>query len=119
MRRWSGMVRLALSLGLVLLVLHEGAALTINHVQLDEAGKVAAREAAMLLSTQPGTQGLEQAVRRALEGRAGMELDGLRLEPSGVTFTISRPAQVLVLDRIHSFQQVVDGSVTRTVRRLT
>jgi hypothetical protein len=123
MVRMSGTVprlaRWALGLGLVLLLLYEGAALTVNLIQLDGVGRDAARSTSLVLQAQSTHRGIEEAVLQALSGQANVRLKALQIQPSGVTFTITRPAHVLVLDRIQPLRHVVDGAVTRTVRRTT
>jgi hypothetical protein len=123
MLRVSGTVphlaRWAVGLGLVLLLLYEGAALAVNLVQLDGVGRDAARRTSLLLQSQSSHRGIEDAVRQALSSRPDMQLQAIQVQPSEVTFTITRPAHVLVLDRIQPLRHVVDGTVTRTVRRTT
>lgn len=112
----SGLFKLVAFLLLFALVVYEVGALVVNQFQLDTIGGDAAR-AALLVARQGGSvQAVSDAAAATLDDDPGATLEAVAVEGGAVSVTVTRPAPVLILDRVGALDDVVRQSVTKTRR---
>jgi len=107
----SGLLRTVAVLLVGGLVLFDGGAVAINHIQLEETARVAARAGAGALAGE-GSHAVREAVVERLEQETGMTLADLTIERGQVAVTVARPAAVLVLDRVRPLASYAQGSAS-------
>lgn len=107
----GGLLRLVAGLGVLIVVLFDVGALAVNRVQLDAAAGSAAR--AGVAERADGRAAVEQAVAQRLSRVKDVVVDELVIDHSGVTVTITRPAPVLVVDRLGRLGALATPSVTK------
>lgn len=100
------LVRLVAGLALVGLVVIEGAAVTFNRISLEETVDRAARAGASAYADQRSGDAVERAVAERLD-HAGAELVHLEVDGGFVSVTGTRPANVLVSDRVEALSTLV------------
>jgi hypothetical protein len=108
------LVKLVLTLALVALVLYEGAALAVNHVQTDDLAQRALRAAER--AGDPAGVGQTDAVTAAEQVVAGhprARLDAVGVEGSTVTVTVTQDARVIVLDRLGPLSDLAVTTITK------
>lgn len=121
MERWAdergdiilaGLGRMLAGLLVLGTLLFDGGAIAVNRVQLEEAARVAARTGAVTWADQRSTRAVERAVLEDLAGESGMVLDAVTVANARVQVTVSRPAAVLLLDRLGPLGKYAHASVT-------
>lgn len=100
------LVRLVAGLALVGLLVIEGAAVTFNQLSLEETIDRAARAGASAYADDRSREAAEHAVAERLE-HAGAELVHLHVGGESVSVTGTRPANVLISDRIEALSTLV------------
>lgn len=105
------LVRLVAGLALVGLVVIEGAAVTFNQISLEETIDRAARAGASAYAEDRSREAVEHAVVERLE-HAGAQLVHLDVGSESVTVTGTRPAKVLISDRIEALSTLVTAEHT-------
>lgn len=100
------LVRLVAGLALVGLVVIEGAAVTFNRISLEETVARAARAGASAYADHRSGDAVERAVAERLD-HAGADLVHLEVDRDSVSVTGSRPANVLVSDRVGALSTLV------------
>lgn len=108
----GGLFKLVLALLAIGLVLFEVGAIAVNYVQLDSLAGDAARAGASTPPQQRTYATVERAVLAELEG-SGARLEALEIEGETVAVTVSRPARVLLVDRIGVLDDVVRARHTK------
>lgn len=108
----SGLLRTVLALLVVGLVLFEIGAVLVNRVQLDEAARVAAQAGAQGLAERGSQRVAEAAVQARLGEERDVALDAVVVDAPRVTVTVSRPAPVLLLDRMGPLARYAVGRAT-------
>lgn len=105
----SGVLKLLAGLLLLGLALYEGGALIVNQVQLDDAARLAAAAGAAAWAHEHSTAAVDGVVQRRLTRHTEMALESVAIEGDTVTVTVTRPAAVMLLDRIGPLSQYVQG----------
>jgi hypothetical protein len=112
-----GLVKLLVGLAVVGLVLFELGAVAVNHVQLDGLAERAARSAAASHATRPTREltTARQGAEAAIADEPHAHLVDVTLQQDGrVAVTLSRPARVLVIDRIGFLEDFATAAITRS-----
>lgn len=112
----NGLLNLVLGLLVVGLIVFEIGAVAVNAVQLDGIVQDAARAAATQMSQTTAASALEQAALSGMAGQRNVRLDALTATRETVTVTVSRPAPVLLVDRIPPLRDHLVASATSTAR---
>lgn len=95
----AGLLKIVVALLVLGLVLYEAGAIAVNYFQVDDLAGRAARAGASTPPQQRTHATVERAVLAVLES-SDAQLEELEVEGDEITLTISRPARVLLLDRI-------------------
>lgn len=95
----AGLLKIVVALLVLGLVFYEGGAIAVNYFQVDDLAGRAARAGASTPPQQRNHATVERAVLAVLEG-SDAQLEDLEVEADEITLTISRPARVLLLDRL-------------------
>lgn len=111
----SGLLKLLLFLAVLALIVFEAGAVMVNQVQADEAAGGAARAALAASASSRAQPHLEEAARAALPERT--TLDALTADAEGVEVTVTRQANVVVLDRIGPLEGLASATVSRRADR--
>lgn len=107
-----GLLRLVAGLLVLGLVAFEGGALLVNHAQLDETARQAARVGARAWASERSPAAVEAAVLRHLDGLDDVTLDRVAVDHDRVSVTVTRAAAVLLLDRIGPVSRHAQGRAT-------
>lgn len=105
----SGVLKLLVGLLLLGLVLYEGGALVVNQVQLDDAARRAAAAGAAAWAYEHSTAAVDGVVQRRMTRHTEMALESVAIEGDTVTVTVTRPAAVMLLDRIGPLSHYAQG----------
>lgn len=103
------LLRLVGGLAVAGLLTIEVAAVAVNRLGLEEAVHQAADRAATVYLEHRSTDAAQHAARQRLQ-RADAELVDFAVEPDAVSVTASRPATVLISDRIDALSHLVTPS---------
>jgi hypothetical protein len=112
----DGLLRMVAGLLLVGLLCFEVGAVAINQVQLDGKAQDAARVGAEVWDRHRD----DELTRHAVEQEAGLlpdaRVEAVTIEDPVVAVTVSRPAPVLVADRVWFLQDRIVGEATSQTR---
>lgn len=115
----SGLLRTAVWVGLFCVLAFDTGGIVTNRVLLDEAVRVAARQAADGLHGSRTTASALRAARQAAEDsvadQPGIEVVDVVVERGEVSVTARRRARVLVADRIPPLRDHVEARSSATV----
>lgn len=108
----EGLARTVGGLLLLALVAFEVGAVVVNSVQLDDAARRAAQEAAGALEARGTLAAAEVAADDVAAELDGCHVAEVALEEGGVAVTLTRPAPLLVAGRIGPIAERTVGSAT-------
>jgi hypothetical protein len=111
----AGLVKTVAALLMLGLVFFEIGAIIVNEFQLDGIGQDTARTAALVLRDQKSPISAQHAAERVVATHEDATLDGFSSDTRSVTVTVSRPARVLLIDRVGFLHSIVNRSVTKSV----
>ncbi len=108
----EGLARTVGGLLLLALVAFEVGAVLVNTVQLDDAARRAARDAASALEARGSLAAAEVAADDVAADLDGCRVDEVAFAEGGVTVTLTRPAPLVLAGRIGPIAERTVGSAT-------
>lgn len=108
----SGLFRLVAGLLALGIVLFDSGAVVVNRLQLDEAARNAARAGAATWAEEGSARAAEAAVRAHVLDRVQVDVGEVGFSAGHVVVTVSRPAPVLLLDRLGPIASWAEASAT-------
>lgn len=113
----DGLLRTVAGLLFIALLLFEVGAVVVNEVQLDGAAQRAAREGARALDGPGSVELVELAADHAASTLNGASVTDVIIDDDRVGVTVTRPAPVLLADRIPPLSDRLVGHASATARR--
>jgi hypothetical protein len=109
----GGLTKTVLAVALVLVVLYDAGAVTINAIQLDDIAGSTLRTAQQTWASSGRVQDVEAAVLRRLELEQDVELEQVDVTRDEIILVISRVSRTLVAHRIPPLEDRVERTVTK------